>query len=304
MHAVPGIRVKLPNGHQNIMLAVPGPGGTQIPISASITGTTSNHDVSIVTSGQLMQQTGDATNATNWELVNIPAGHYEVMSYGQNGEQMQNLKTADLTNGSMLSLDASSPLSEVSGRVIFDGPRPEGELNIFLSGGRRGMNATIAQDGSFKFDKLSAGTFDVNMNEMVITAMEAKGAHLVHDRVEVPPGGSVELTVHLQPSETLSSLEGVALQGETGMPGAMVLLIPQDLQRVRLIRRDQSDGDGSFSLPNVLPGKYTLLAIDDGHDLAYKDEKVIRPYLAGGTAITVPLKSSEPLKINVQTRRP
>jgi hypothetical protein len=139
---------------------------------------------------------------------------------------------------------------------------------------------------------------------MVITSMEAKGAHLVHDRVEVPPGGSVELTVHLQPSETLSSLEGVALQGETGMPGAMVLLIPQDLQRVRLIRRDQSDGDGSFSLPNVLPGKYTLLAIDDGHDLAYKDEKVIRPYLAGGTAITVPLKSSEPLKINVQTRRP
>ena len=31
-----------------------------------------------------------------------------------------------------------------------------------------------------------------------------------------------------------------------------------------LIRRDQSDSDGSFALRDVVPGQYTVVAIQDG----------------------------------------
>lgn len=310
LHAVPGIHVKLPNNRQNVMLAVPGPGGTQIPVPTSVVGTAGQTELvrsrSQSNGGFIsMPELQQGTDVTSYELVNVPAGRYQVSSFGQNGEQNQSTKTVDLTNGSTLSLDnGTATPSEVTGRIIFDSPRPDGELSVFLGGGRRGMTAAVAADGTFKFDKLSAGKFDLNVNLMAITSIEARGARLAHDHLEVPSGASVELIIHVQSAETLASIEGFAVQAGTGVAGAMVLLIPQDLQRVRLMRRDQSDGDGSFSLANVLPGRYTLVAIDDGHNLAYKDEKIIKPYLEGGLSITVPLRSNDALKVPVQTRRP
>ena len=52
-------------------------------------------------------------------------------------------------------------------------------------------------------------------------------------------------------------------------------------------RRDQSDSDGSFSLTNVAPGQYTVVAIQDGWKLDWQRREAIAPYLAGGVAITV-----------------
>ena len=83
----------------------------------------------------------------------------------------------------------------------------------------------------------------------------------------------------------------------------MVLLLPQDLDRDQLIRRDQSDADGSFTLARIAPGRYTLVAIDDGHDLAYKTQSVIKPYLAGGLVVTIPQTSSTPLQVTIQSRK-
>jgi hypothetical protein len=83
----------------------------------------------------------------------------------------------------------------------------------------------------------------------------------------------------------------------------MILLLPQDQNRSLLIRRDQSDSDGTFTLPQVVPGRYTLLGIDDGRDLAYQDPSVMKPYLAGGQVIDIPLPNEELVKVNVVGRR-
>jgi hypothetical protein len=79
----------------------------------------------------------------------------------------------------------------------------------------------------------------------------------------------------------------------------MILLLPNDPNHASRIRRDQSDSDGSFALPNVVPGHYTLLAIDDGRDLAYQDPAVMEPYLTHGLSLDVPLKDSS----HIQTSR-
>jgi len=45
---------------------------------------------------------------------------------------------------------------------------------------------------------------------------------------------------------------------------------PQDPSLNRgLFRRDQSDSDGSFSLRDAAPGKYTVVAIEDGWELEW-----------------------------------
>jgi len=54
-----------------------------------------------------------------------------------------------------------------------------------------------------------------------------------------------------------------------------------------LARRDQSDSDGSFSLHDVVPGNYILVAIEDGWELDWTQPQVIGRYLPGGIPVTV-----------------
>jgi hypothetical protein len=73
----------------------------------------------------------------------------------------------------------------------------------------------------------------------------------------------------------------------------MVVLVPaarttSDLDALDgLFRRDQSDSDGSFSLRDVVPGQYILVAIEDGWTLDWAEPQVIARYLPAGIAVTV-----------------
>jgi hypothetical protein len=76
---------------------------------------------------------------------------------------------------------------------------------------------------------------------------------------------------------------------QNGAPvaGAMVLLLPENFVAPGLIRRDQSDGDGTFSLTDITPGRYVLLALEANDDLEYAKPDVMRPYLSRGKAIVI-----------------
>ena len=67
-----------------------------------------------------------------------------------------------------------------------------------------------------------------------------------------------------------------------------------------MFRRDQSDGDGSFSLPGVIPGTYTVVAIEKGWELEWTNPAVLQKYLGSGTAVTVQPNSKQDLKVAVQ----
>ena len=54
-----------------------------------------------------------------------------------------------------------------------------------------------------------------------------------------------------------------------------------------LYRRDQTNTDGSFTLNRVVPGNYTLVAIENGWTLDWGRPEVIAPYLAGGLKLQI-----------------
>jgi hypothetical protein len=64
-----------------------------------------------------------------------------------------------------------------------------------------------------------------------------------------------------------------------------------------LSRRDQSDLDGTFTLPDVVPGSYTLLAIDNGWDLNWSEPDVIATYVKHGRRIEVSGQGSQPVNV-------
>jgi hypothetical protein len=84
------------------------------------------------------------------------------------------------------------------------------------------------------------------------------------------------------------NVEGFAKRAGKAAPGAMVVLVPRDPESHRdLFRRDQSDQDGSFSLREVVPGSYTIVAIENGWDLDWSRPGVIAHYAEHGKTLTV-----------------
>ena len=120
------------------------------------------------------------------------------------------------------------------------------------------------------------------------------------------------LSIIASVSQGMTRLEGFARRDNKGVAGVMVVLVPAaksyaDLNALQtLFRRDQSDSDGSFSLRDVVPGQYILVAIEDGWTLDWAEPNVIARYLPGGLAVTVSDKPGKLVRLSdpvpVQTR--
>jgi hypothetical protein len=81
----------------------------------------------------------------------------------------------------------------------------------------------------------------------------------------------------------------------------MVVLVPQDIEHNSgLVRRDQSDSDGTFSLYNVSPGSYTVIAIENGWDSQWLNPDILKPYLNGGATVEAAPHGRYSVKTNVQ----
>ena len=81
-------------------------------------------------------------------------------------------------------------------------------------------------------------------------------------------------------ASALSKISGTARREGKPTAGAMILLVPENAEmNLPKFRRDQSDSDGSFTLHDVLPGHYRLLAIEDGWELEWANLSFLRTRL-------------------------
>src|SRR5947207_11971188 len=108
-----------------------------------------------------------------------------------------------------------------------------------------------------------------------------------------------------QPTSTLfpytTLFRSVAFKKDKPAPGVMIVLAPLDLKsNTALFRRDQSDSDGSFALNFVVPGRYTLLAIEGGWDLEWADVSVLQRYIAGGESVQIAPNQETDVSVKVQ----
>ena len=93
-------------------------------------------------------------------------------------------------------------------------------------------------------------------------------------------------------------VQGIAKKAGKAFAGAMVVLAPRDPAVNRdLFRRDQSDLDGTFVLHGVMPGSYTLLAIEDGWELDWSKPGVIGAYLKKGQKVEVGNQGTRPINL-------
>jgi len=148
----------------------------------------------------------------------------------------------------------------------------------------------LGEKGQAELPQVPAGRYEVLVwgarKPYFIGSISAEGADVVGHTVTLKAGATPTLAVTM----VAGSVEVQGMVKRAGKPfaGAMVVLVPKNPEGNRdLFRRDQSDQDGTFSLHNVVPGSYTILAIESGWDLNWSQPGVIAVYAKHGRVVEV-----------------
>ena len=246
------------------------------------------------------------------EISGLAPGHYVLEMSASGG---LNNKTGtrswyqeiDLAGDAELNASDAPAFATVSGAVTFDGAtRVPKDSFLQLSNPATGDNFTgaISDKGQVDFngDGVRPGRYTVlleNAHGFFLSKLSASGARLIGRTLEISGASSVHIVCVA--TSGVGQVDGVALRDGQPFAGAMVVLVPHDsANNLPLFRRDQSDGDGTFTLPNVVPGQYTVLAIANGWDLEWGNPAALQPYLKGGEMVQVTGEGKLQIKAQVQ----
>lgn len=277
LQPVAAAHLRVPNNGEGFELMAVGPGGQSI----------------FVNPGMMM-----AATETGMEM-HVAPGRYFV------GKGARGRKIMDI--GGNIDLEALNiPDTTISGQLTVEGGE-HAELGglAFASSDGQQLAIQMEADGTFQVKGARSGRYEVTLPGApgyYIKTVSVGGRQFDNNEIEVDDGSTMKISVIA--ANGTSNVDGTAVDADGApMAGAMILLIPQNVKRISLIRRDQSDSDGTFTLPEAAPGRYTLVAIDNGRDLAYAEPGVIGPYLPNGQIIDVPVANGAGLKVKIQHRQ-
>jgi len=235
------------------------------------------------------------------ELSGVAAGRYTVRMRDSSGQQQEPTEV-NLNNGGELDLSSGRSTSKIKATIQIEGAAIlPSQLEIGLRNGKGRVDATqVDTKGEANFTDVIPGKYEfvagsaTNRYSVVRIASEA-GTISGHALI-VPPGTS--LTVALTLVGGSITVEGFARRAGKGASGTMVVLVPKNPEANHdRFRRDQSDLDGSFSLPNVIPGSYTIVAIENGWELDWSEPAVLAQYLQHGQTLEVGDRSPTPMHL-------
>ncbi|HXY47849.1 MAG TPA: carboxypeptidase-like regulatory domain-containing protein [Terriglobales bacterium] len=231
-----------------------------------------------------------------FEMTGVAAGRYTVrIRTSSPGElvQMSEVEMDLTTDGQELDAAKGEPASSVDASVKVLGeqniPR---DLGLMLLNSRLRVVAfrPVNDKGEVEFGDVTPGKYEVvaqaSGKAYSVLRISSPGAEVSGHILDVTAGSS--LTISLTLVGSAMRVEGFAKRGGQAAPGAMVVLVPANPETNHdLFRRDQSDLDGSFNLLNVIPGSYTVCAIENGWDLDWAKPAVITHYCEHGRGVIV-----------------
>lgn len=244
-----------------------------------------------------------------FELAGLPPGEL-TFTVNRNVEPGQSPRTIEANVSGGDTLDASKPLpsANVSGRVIVPEGFPEAaEATIMLlRDGDQNASARLNKDGTFSMAAVPVGTYTILVNvpgqPKYIRKVSASGARTSGRGLFIAATNDVHLAIVM--GQAVGEIAGIATHDRHAVDGVMVLLVPESGETLDdESRMDQSDSDGSFLLGSIIPGKYRLLAIQDGWGLDWRNPSVLNPYLEKAQPLEIVPNEKRNLTVEVQSKR-
>ena len=241
-----------------------------------------------------------------YEIAGLPPGDVTfTLNKGGNQEWNPRTITSNVSAGEKLDAADTGAMANVSGRVILPpGTAGSGQGQVTLVSERnQAATAKLLKDGSFSFGPLQADTYKVFVNPsssgQYVQKVSASGAKTLGRQVTISGTGEVQLNITM--ARGLGQVTGMARLDGRPVAEAMVLIVPESGENLEEdYRMDQSDSDGTFILANILPGKYTLLAIEDGWELEWMKPEILKPYREKG--LTIQIAPNETKKVTVEVQ--
>jgi 5-hydroxyisourate hydrolase-like protein (transthyretin family) len=228
-----------------------------------------------------------------YELTGVPAGRYDVRMPGGNSGEMEQFNELDLTHdGQDLSTTSGEALGKLklSIKMAGDEPPPK-HFAVALRDGRRRISNVVPVDstGDLTFDGIKPGKYAIvvlSEKRYAVTRALRPTGDVAGSEVNITPGASVQLTVEIAAGEL--GIEGIAEKSGKPASGVMVALVPKDPEaHAELFRRDQSDFDGTFLLRGVIPGTYTVVAIEDAWGFDWLKSGVLARYAQHSQTVVI-----------------
>jgi Carboxypeptidase regulatory-like domain len=235
-----------------------------------------------------------------WEVGGIPAGRYSVRIQGPGTGAL--MEAVDFKkNGEEVDTSTAAAFGDVKVSVQAQGEGIPKQLTIGLRSGSRPIAwHQVDAKGETELENIPAGKYEFviwsNAKRYSIAQIAAEGAEVSGHILTVTSGASPSVSLTLVGGN--AEIQGIVKKTGKAVAGAMVVLVPKSPGENRdLFRRDQSDLDGTFTLYGVVPGSYTVLAIENGWDLDWSQPEVIAAYMKHGRKIVVGSPVTQPLKL-------
>ena len=242
------------------------------------------------------------------EVTGVPRGRFNLVLNSQRGSAAtRRSQSVQPENDSEVDVTRNTSSVVVSGilRIEDGSPVPQpARVRLVIPATGEIFDTTVSAAGEFSFkdNPVEPGNYEIVIIEpqaLFIRSLTSENAKTSGRSFQIATAQDVSLTIHALKGN--GRVTGVALNKEKPASGVMIVLAPLDLKsNPALFRRDQSDSDGSFALNVVVPGRYTLMAIEDGWDLEWGDPAVLQTYVAGGESVLIAPNEKIDVKVKVQ----
>lgn len=229
-----------------------------------------------------------------YEVTGVPAGKYSVRLREPKSGQLQQASEMDLgKDGQELDTSRGEPAATVKLSVKMPPQEPfPKQFQLALQDSRRQIVAFKPVDaaGEATFEDLPAGKYAILVftptKRYSVVRASSEGVEITGHDLNVTPGASLNFTLFLVGG--VVTVEGFAKRGDKPVAGVMVALVPKDPEsHLEMFRRDQSDFDGSFVLRGVIPGSYTIVAVEDAWGFQWMQPGVLARYVQHGQNLTI-----------------
>jgi hypothetical protein len=229
-----------------------------------------------------------------YELVGVAPGKYSVrMNSGIQAEMEQASEMNLSRDGEELDTSHGELLASLKITLKTEGGEAfPNRMVIYLQDARKRIIAgsLVNPSGEANFKGVAAGKYAIFCNTQgkayAVTRTETAALKASGHDVTLAAGAQQELTAWL--TGGVVTLEGVVQKAGKPVSGVMVVLIPEDPESHReYFRRDQSDFDGTFSVGFIVPGAYTIVAVEDAWGFEWLKPGVLSRYAQHGQELTI-----------------
>jgi hypothetical protein len=225
--------------------------------------------------------------------ITIPPGKYDLRMPQRNNDPSRSIEVDISQDNQELDASVGQAGSNISAKVELIGenaPPPQMVFALRNAQHRVVARGEMSSTREVSFTDVVPGNYEVlagsGIRAYSVVSMIVNGSPVSGRFFTVPAGANLALSLSVVGGA--GDVNGVAQRSGKGAAGAMIVLIPKNPEANHdLFRRDQSDLDGTFTFHSLIPGPYTVIAIENGWDLDWSKPAVIAHYGAHGQKLMV-----------------